>query len=226
MLRYFHNVGYVHGHVEPSTIGKFQGSNNWKMMDMRRATLIGKPMGGDLRYGAPPESITCSQVKSGATEVVKLVSFDENFVRGDISTNDSDGGNEMNNNLEFNPSARQAETAWDIWSFGLIMGQLVLGQSMVLLPSFEKASDAHLRNLHQYDDAAVKVRLICIVLIIFIFSSRLYFQKFAKYIFVSHNMIRKYMMLHVECQVRMLPSSFRNCYNLGLKIDLSQWMRF
>ena len=90
VLKYFHDIGYVHGHVEPSTIGKFNGSNNWKMLDMRRATEIGKPMRGDLRYGAPPESVTTSQVQGVAGEVKKLVSFDENFVRVDVSNENDD----------------------------------------------------------------------------------------------------------------------------------------
>lgn len=144
--------------MEPATIGKFQGSNNWKMLDMRRATQIGKPMRGELRYGAPPESVSTSQLKADNPEVVKLVSFDENFVRGADQSKYPEAEIEVNKSLEFRPSQCHASTSWDIWSFGLIMGQLVLGQSMVLLPNFEKAADAHLKNLHQYDDSAVKVR--------------------------------------------------------------------
>ena len=157
VLKYFHSIGYVHGSVEPAMIGKFQGSNNWKMLDMRRATKIGQQMRGDLRYGAPPESISMSQKNTGNTGVRKVVSFDEHFVPGGTSSNHSDDYNDISQSLEFNPEQCIAETPWDIWSFGLIMGQLVLGQSMLLLPSFEKASDAHLRNLYQYDDEAVKV---------------------------------------------------------------------
>jgi hypothetical protein len=168
-LKYFHSSGHIHGSVEPATIGKFQGSNNWKMLDMRRVTPIGKPMRGELRYGAPPEGVSTSQVRTGNTEVKKLVSFDENFVKGDILSQDSDESNGLTETLEFNPGECLAEITWDIWSFGLIMGQLVLGQSMVLLPNFEKASDAHLQRLHNYDDTSVKVRIhlcgdLCMVL--------------------------------------------------------------
>lgn len=161
VLKYFHNIGYVHGYVEPSTIGKFIGSNNWKMLDMRRATEIGKPMRGDLRYGAPPESVTISKVQGVAGEVKKMVSFDENFVRVDL-TSEKDDENEISESLEFCPQECIASTSWDIWSFGLIMGQLVLGQSMVLLPNIEKASDAHLKNLHNYDDASAKVSILAV----------------------------------------------------------------
>lgn len=156
VLRYLHDSGYIHGSVEPSTIGKFQGSNNWKMMDMRRATQIGEPMRGQLRYGAPPESISISQSMSDIPNVVKLVSFDENFVRPDSPPSENDSENESIEFPIFSPTQCYASTTWDIWSFGLIMGQLVLGQSMVLLPNFEKATDAHLKNLHQYDVAAVR----------------------------------------------------------------------
>lgn len=124
---------------------------------MRSATRIGSKMCGDLRYGAPPESISVSQKKNNTAEVVKLVSFDENFVRGTTPSHDSEGDYETTESLEFNPKQCIATTSWDIWSFGLIMGQLVLGQSMVLLPNFEKASDAHLKNLHQYDANACQV---------------------------------------------------------------------
>ncbi len=158
VLKYFHSVGYIHGHVEPATIGKFTGSNNWKMLDMRRATEIGKPMRGQLRYGAPPESVTTSEMKNGMTgEVKKLVSFDENFVQDDETNEKKNSGHEVFEPLEFCPQKCSASTTWDIWSFGLIMGQLVLGQSMVLMPNIEKASDAHLKNLHHYNDEAVKV---------------------------------------------------------------------
>ena len=128
------------------------------MLDMRRATKIGKPMRGDLRYGAPPESVSASQLKADNPEVIKLVSFDENFVRGTDPLAYPEAENEATESLEFSPNQCFAATSWDIWSFGLIMGQLVLGQSMVLLPNFEKASDAHVKNLYHYDDSAVKVR--------------------------------------------------------------------
>ena len=131
VLRYFHDSGYVHGSVEPATIGKFQGSNNWKMLDMRKASRIGKPMRGQLRYGAPPESISISRSTSDIPNVVKLVSFDENFVRPDSPPSETNSDSEPIDSPSFSPTQCDAAPSWDIWSFGLIMGQLVLGQSMV-----------------------------------------------------------------------------------------------
>ena len=58
--------------------------------------------------------------------------------------------------MEFVPGDCVAMPAWDIFSFGLIMGQLVLGQSMVLLPNFEQASDAHMKNLYNFNDGTLK----------------------------------------------------------------------
>ena len=135
------------------------------MLDMRKATEIGKPMRGELRYGAPPESTSCSKMKAENAEVKKLVSFDENFVGSEgvslsQDNNNDDDDNEITESLEFYPKQCRAAPSWDIWSFVLIMGQLVLGQSMVLLPNFEMASVANLKNLHQYVDSAVRVRFI------------------------------------------------------------------
>lgn len=45
----------------------------------------------------------------------------------------------------------QATPQWDMWGFGLIMVQLLLGRCM-LLPNFEKADDAILKKLHTYND--------------------------------------------------------------------------
>lgn len=155
VLNYFHSVGYIHGSVEPSTIGKFQGSNNWKLLNMRSATRIGQRMKGELRYGAPPESISMSYKKSDSPGIVKKVSFDANFVNDKVSCDDSDDENEIIQSLEFSPKQCNAAISWDMWSFGLIMGQLILGQSMVLLPNIEKATDAHMKNLFKYDDSSL-----------------------------------------------------------------------
>ena len=45
----------------------------------------------------------------------------------------------------------QATPQWDMWGFGLIMVQLLLGRCM-LLPNFEKADDAILKKLHTFND--------------------------------------------------------------------------
>ncbi len=151
VLQYFHSVGYVHGYVEPSTIGKFVGSNNWKLLDMRGTTKIGERMHGELRYGAPPESVSNRSIGiSDSTDRMKSISFDEDF-KATKAVNYSVSFDEVEHGIEFTPEGCVADPSWDIFSFGLVMGQLVLGQSMVLLPNFEKASDAHLKKLYQYD---------------------------------------------------------------------------
>ena len=66
--------------MEPSTIAKFVGSNNWKLLDMRKATRIGEFMSGDLRMGAPPESVVgCDLDLSASQDQIKSVFFDETF---------------------------------------------------------------------------------------------------------------------------------------------------
>lgn len=52
----------------------------------------------------------------------------------------------------------QATPQWDMWGFGLVMVQLLLGRCM-LLPNFEKAEDAILKKLHNYDGN--QLRQIC-----------------------------------------------------------------
>lgn len=52
--------------------------------------------------------------------------------------------------LQFTPEKCAATPLWDIWSFGLMMVQLLLGRS-TLLPNFEKADDAIISNLYLYD---------------------------------------------------------------------------
>jgi len=49
----------------------------------------------------------------------------------------------------------KATPAWDMWGFGLLMVQLLLGRCMHL-PNFEKADDAILKKLHCYDDDALR----------------------------------------------------------------------
>ena len=160
VLDYFHSVGYVHGHVETETIAKFNGSNNWKLTDMRHTTKIGSPMSGDLRAGAPPESISSSSlVMSPSSDRLKAISFDEDFNRTK-TINYSVSLDEDGPSLEFDPEHCVADPSWDIYLFGLVMGQLILGQSMVLLPNFEKAADAHLKNLNHFNyDQLLKIQV-------------------------------------------------------------------
>jgi serine/threonine protein kinase len=142
--------------VQPDTIGKFVGSNNWKLLDMRRTTKIGENMRGELRSGVPPESVKSSAIGySASTDRMKSISFDEEFKRTkpvNYNVSFDDAGPD----IEFAPESVVADPSWDIWAFGLVMGQLILGQSMVQLPNFEKASDAHLKNLYQYDYEKLK----------------------------------------------------------------------
>ena len=146
----------MHGSVEPSTIAKFVGSNNWKLLDMRKATRIGEFMSGDLRMGAPPESVVgCDLDLSASQDQIKSVSFDETFSKTKEvnyeTLTEYDGPTP-----EFAPEEVRAHPTWDIFSFGLIMAQLLLGQSMVLLPNFERPEDAHLRRLYHYDTVALE----------------------------------------------------------------------
>jgi len=127
---------------------------------MRRTTKIGEKMSGDLRPGVPPESISCSSlVMSPSSDRLKAISFDEDFNRTK-TINYSVSLDEEGPSLAFAPEDCVADPSWDIFSFGLVMGQLVLGQSMVLLPNFEKAEDAHLKNLNHFTfDQLLKIRV-------------------------------------------------------------------
>lgn len=55
----------------------------------------------------------------------------------------------------FTPEIVKASPTWDIWSFGLVMVQLLLGKCMHL-PNFEKADDAVLKKLIAFDNAVLK----------------------------------------------------------------------
>ena len=87
----------------------------------------------------------------------KIVSFDDSFnnseTKGDIENRKLE-----KTSLAFTPHKCSASISWDIWSLGLVMGQLILGQSMIYLPNFENASDAHLKNLYHYDEETLQVR--------------------------------------------------------------------
>ena len=55
----------------------------------------------------------------------------------------------------FTPEIVKASPSWDIWSFGLVMVQLLLGKCMHL-PNFEKADDAILKKLIAFDHKVLK----------------------------------------------------------------------
>jgi hypothetical protein len=94
-------------------------------MNLRGITPIGESMTGDLRFGAPPESVL-------ATGAVKsfLSSFDQGGLTKLVSFDDEDGSspakrhNDGKPGCEFRPDLFEAEVSWDVWSFGLIMGHL------------------------------------------------------------------------------------------------------
>mmetsp|Transcript_1125 Transcript_1125/g.2036 ORF Transcript_1125/g.2036 Transcript_1125/m.2036 type:complete len:1002 (-) Transcript_1125:6842-9847(-) len=58
-------------------------------------------------------------------------------------------------NIAFSPERVQASVAWDMWGFGLIMTQLLLGNCMHLT-TFEKAEDAIMKKLYCYDDIVLQ----------------------------------------------------------------------
>jgi hypothetical protein len=123
---------------------------------MRNATRIGTFMGGELRMGAPPESVVgCDLDLSASQYQIKSVSFDETFSKTKEVVYETmleyDGPVP-----EFAPEEVRAHPTWDIFGFGLVMAQLLLGQSMVLLPNFERPEDAHLKRLYFYDQVALK----------------------------------------------------------------------
>ena len=57
--------------------------------------------------------------------------------------------------IHFVPERCEATPQWDMWGFGLLMVQLLLGRCM-LLPNFEKAEDAILKKLHKHDANALR----------------------------------------------------------------------
>ena len=57
--------------------------------------------------------------------------------------------------MAFVPERCMATTQWDMWGFGLIMVQILMGRCM-LLPNFEKADDAIMKNLFKYNQSTLK----------------------------------------------------------------------
>ncbi len=55
----------------------------------------------------------------------------------------------------FVPERCEATRQWDMWGFGLLMVQLLLGRC-IFLPNFEKAEDAVLKKLLNYDSKALQ----------------------------------------------------------------------
>ena len=58
-------------------------------------------------------------------------------------------------NITFSPERVEASVSWDMWGFGLIMTQLLLG-NCTHLTTFEKAEDAIMKKLYRYDDIVVQ----------------------------------------------------------------------
>ena len=116
-------------------------------------------MRGEIRPTVPPESISTSTISmSPSNDKMKSISFDEDFQRTK-TINYSVSFDEVQPEITFAPEFCVADPSWDIWSFGLVMGQLLLGQSMVLLPNFERAEDAQMKNLSKYNfETLMKIR--------------------------------------------------------------------
>lgn len=60
-----------------------------------------------------------------------------------------------NSHATFAPEKCKATPQWDMWGFGLIMVQLLLGRS-ILLPNFETAEDAILKKLYSHDEETLR----------------------------------------------------------------------
>ena len=60
--------------------------------------------------------------------------------------------------MQFVPEKCTASPPWEIFGFGLIIVQILFGRC-TLLPSSEKAEDAFLQRLHQFDTEKLEVRL-------------------------------------------------------------------
>lgn len=60
--------------------------------------------------------------------------------------------------LSFCPQDVKADTSWDMWGFGLIMAQILLGKCLYL-PNFETPHDAIMKKLYKYD--ANTLQMIC-----------------------------------------------------------------
>ena len=127
-----HECGFVHGNIEPSTIARFSGANNWKLMYLRGITPIGETMGGKLRFGAPPESVLATggvrsffssfdrSTGGGGEGLTKLVSFDDEEGGSPVKHS----SNKDTPDCEFRADVIKADVSWDVWSYGLIMGHL------------------------------------------------------------------------------------------------------
>jgi len=75
-LKYLHDKGFVHGHIEPKNIAKY--GMHWKLKHMCLITRIGSRMRGPLRSCIPPESVRERLNSSRDSTMPKntLVSFD------------------------------------------------------------------------------------------------------------------------------------------------------
>lgn len=64
-------------------------------------------------------------------------------------------GKTTNHEATFVPERCTATPQWDMWAFGLIVTQILLGRCM-LLPNFEKAEDAIIKKLRTFDDNTLR----------------------------------------------------------------------
>ena len=144
--------------------------NEWKLMKASGVRLIGDTMDGEMRSCIPPESVTETTLPSVESPRSTCVSFlDEDVKRHNNIYSDS---LEDPIQLTFIPNKCIADTSWDAWSFGLAMGQMLLGSSAMLLPNFDRDTKIHMKRLFHFDSKALEVSLILSTVMICFLSSR------------------------------------------------------
>ena len=85
--------------------------------------------------------LACDSIRESGSEEALLSLIQEEGIRLD----------EERATATFSPGGVQASVAWDMWGFGLIMTQLLLGRC-IHLTNFETPEDAVTKNLQHYDD--------------------------------------------------------------------------
>jgi hypothetical protein len=123
---------------------------------------IGTTIDGEVRLCMPPESISASPQSTTVSPKSVAVSF---MNKGEHSHRHSGGsscllshGHTKSKHLRFSFRHCIADESWDAWSFGLIMGQLLLGPSVVLLPNFDRDLHVHMSRLFHFDHQSLQVR--------------------------------------------------------------------
>ena len=147
-LQHLHEHNLVHGHLDPSSIGKY--GNTWKLMNIGLAARVGDTMRGCLRSCAPPESVTIDVRKGASFQPISpnRVQFANQQVTDEADEESVHYGlscclmqDPLNrtipsataNSLVFSPD--KVHVSWDVWGLGLIMVQLFVG-SCPYLPNF------------------------------------------------------------------------------------------